>query len=172
MRKGVLAFAVMVLAVAGAPIALACSCACDTSYTVENYIDGAAVIVVGRILAISPQPAHLKATDSLTQAFLKAVDASPNDLTIVSSCGEQLVRVEVEELLKGERRAEFEFVEVPVGSARDFQTPLEVGGSYLLFGMPLREGQILYLSGCSPSSPIAKARQLIGRVRTRLAEAR
>ena len=167
MRRATIASVAFILAIAGTPV-FACSCACDATHSVEDYIDKATVIVVGRVLELKSKPPD---SDPLTKKFLELVGGNPDDLTVISSCGGQWVRVAVTEQIKGEKRAEVTLVREAIGTACDVSFPLVDGGEYVLFGMPSRDGGTLYLSGCSPSLPVAKAKRMISNVRKQLARA-
>jgi hypothetical protein len=79
--------------------------------------------------------------------------------------------VAVAEQLKGEAGTEVVLAREAIGTACDVSFPLAEGQAYLLFGLPSRDGNTLYLSGCSPSLPAAKAKQMIRKVRKQLAKA-
>jgi hypothetical protein len=169
MHKATFPLAALVFALAGAPRAFACSCACDGSYTVEDYIDKATVIVVGRVLELKSKPGP---SDPLTKQFLSLLgitDSDADQVTVISSCGAQWVRVAVTDQLKGERRAEVTLAREAIGTACDVSFPLVVGEAYLLFGVPGRDGETLYLSGCSPSAPLARAKRIRTKVHKQLA---
>ena len=148
-------FASLLLALS-APKVLACSCACDASVTVDDYIDRATEIVIGRVLDLQDRPMQL-ANDPLSIEFAQLVGVDPRELSGVSSCGERTVRVAVERRLKGKAESELTLVQSAAGTACDLQFPLRAGQTYLLFGFASPDGQTIYLSGCSPSAPAKNA---------------
>jgi hypothetical protein len=150
--------------------ATACSCACDASVTVDDYIDQASVIVVGRVVALRPGPPPNNG-DPLTKQFAEVTGSNPEDLVVISSCSDRTVEVAVEQVLKGEARTELSFAQRAVGTPCDFGFPLRVGGAYLLFGFRADDGRAVSLPGCSPSLPARKAKKMIARVRKRIAAA-
>jgi CheY-like chemotaxis protein len=160
--------AALVLAVSGYPVAMACSCACDGSYTVEDYINQATVIVVGRVVEVRSKPVD---SDPLTEQSLSLMGDDTNQLTVISSCGAEWVRVVVTDQLKGVSRAELTLAHEAIGTDCDVKFSIAEGKEYLLFALPSRDGGTLYLSGCSPSLPVAKAKRMIKLVRKQLAGA-
>ena len=156
MRIARFAFLSVMLVIAGGDDARPCVCSCDGDLTVERYIADASLIVVGQVLEVKE----------------KSADPDPNDdVVVLSSCGEQWVRVAVTEVLKGKPLAEVTFVRSSVGTACDFKFPFREREKYLLFGLLGDDGSILYLSGCSPSLPKKSADSMIKRVRRQLAGA-
>ena len=147
---------VAALVVANADNAMACVCACKGEYAVERYISDAAVIIVGRVLEIAD----------------RKDEPDSDGFIVTTSCGEQWIRVAVIQRLKGEALPEMTFVRGEVGTDCDFKFTLRRGREYLLFGLPDRDGNALYLSGCSPSLPAYKARSMIKKLNAQIVRAR
>ena len=115
----------------------ACVCVCE-DMTLDRRITNSAGIVLARVVKISP---------------------TSESAEWVSSCGEQLVTLQVVEAIKGPMTGQLTARHTDIGTGCDFKFKVVEGATYILF-LVEDQTKAVFLDSCSPASRGRSARLL------------
>jgi hypothetical protein len=115
----------------------ACVCVCEDS-TLDRKITQSAGIVLAKVVKISP---------------------TPESSEWVSSCGEQMLTLQVVETIKGTMTGQVTARHSNIGTGCDFKFKVVQGETYILF-LVEDQKKALFLDSCSPASRGRSARLL------------